>query len=74
MKTIREHFEQLDEPYRTQAIENAGGVGTLLHEDRLHVQELSIIDALMGGFLWASTPQGHEYWNELYDYLNEAPH
>jgi hypothetical protein len=51
-KTAKEWFEQLPEPYRTQALENC----TSDYED------ISLSEAIFGGFVWQLTPQGNEYW------------
>ena len=58
MKTIREHFEQLPEPYRTEAIENT-------KYDILGITEYSIADALLSAFTWDNTKQGYMYWSNL---------
>lgn len=65
-KTALEWFMQLDEPYKSQAIEN------LNYEERRNWGTSSTLfdfmsDAITGSMSWAGTPQGHEYWNGLYD-------
>lgn len=64
-KTIEQWFNELPEPYRSQALEN-----TLNQwgEKRLKVHESSIKDALLGGFIWKDTPkeQGQDYWRNFY--------
>jgi hypothetical protein len=52
-KPALEWFEQLPEPYRTQAIENS---------TRPYSKYQSLFDALRCNFNWAETPQGREYW------------
>jgi len=58
MKTAKEWFETLEEPYRTQAIENTD-------EDLLKEKFFNLSKALIYSFLWGNTPQGHEYWSIL---------
>lgn len=63
-KTIEQWFNELPEPYRSHALKN-----TLNQygEKRLKVHEPSIIDALLGGFIWKDTPkeQGVDYWRNF---------
>lgn len=61
MKTFRELFEELDEPYRSQAIENAENNEIDIDEAMTY----NVRNALNAGFVWANTDQGHEYWSEL---------
>lgn len=56
MKTIKQHFEELPEPYRTQALENMAA-----SDD----ERDSLKKALYSGFVWAETPQGHDYWSDV---------
>ena len=59
MKTIKEWLEELPEPYRSQALENAE------KEKSLEGLEPSLGQALLAGFRWSNTNQGHAYWGEL---------
>jgi hypothetical protein len=54
-KTAKEWFEQLPEPYRTQALENCTAKG----------EEDSLSEAIFGGFIWSLTPQGYGYWSDI---------
>lgn len=56
-KTIKYWLTRLPEPHKTQALENAKG--------NLTQKKESQHEALWGGFVWASTPEGHEYWSYL---------
>ena len=64
-KTIEQWFNELPEPYRSQALEN-----TLNQcgEKKLKFPAHSIKFALLTGFLWTDTPkeQGHRYWEKLF--------
>ena len=63
MKTILEWYQELPEPYRTQAIENC-------EHDLLDMIYDDIQSAIGGGFLWGQTEvkgQGWDYWKELSD-------
>jgi hypothetical protein len=58
MKKISEWLNELPEPYRTQAIANQ-------EWQDYEVNRLS--GAIANAFSWHDSPQGHEYWHELYD-------
>lgn len=62
MKTIIEYLETLDEPYKTQAINNTD-------KDYLQDNKNSITEALKVAFLWSESPEGHHYWDDLHSLL-----
>lgn len=62
MKTIRDWLEELPEPYKTQAIDNAP-------ENNLKCQDDSLHEALAGAFFWSYTKEGYDYWDNLYTKL-----
>lgn len=72
MKTYVEWFNELPEPYRTQALENVRS-GVCAHSSRYSESEMfvSMAQAITSTMHWSATPQGHEYWNELYDRYTE---
>jgi hypothetical protein len=55
-KTVKEWFEGLPEPYRTQALENLNCPEHIAYD---------MSDAIGVGFVWENTSQGHEYWLDL---------
>jgi hypothetical protein len=55
-KTVEQWLQELPEPYRGQALENAEAYG------RLHMKCSNIHQAVDGSFSWASSPQGQDYW------------
>lgn len=60
MKMISKWFEELPEPYKTQALENW---------DRIEQPDTNcphMSNALGMAFFWDETPQDHEYWHRLY--------
>jgi hypothetical protein len=59
MKTIREWLEELPEPHRTQAINNAEKY------DMIDISVDSLIDAIGQGFIWRESPEGGNYWVDL---------
>jgi len=59
MKTIREWFNDLEEPYKTQALENTG-------EKSLKIIAESMSEALSSAFYWADSYQGHQYWFNVF--------
>lgn len=62
MKTIKEWFNTLEEPYKTQALKNTKA-------DILSEKAEDLSDALLRAFIWIDSPEGHEYWDELEDSL-----
>ena len=61
-KTIREWFETLPEPYRTQAIENS-------LTGNLNAPAENMFIALSCGFKYRRSPQGFDYWKDFQDKL-----
>ena len=57
-KTIKEWLETLEEPYRTQALNN-------LDSDTEDDIVLNLYTALSCAFVWESTLEGHGYWAKL---------
>jgi len=66
-KTIKEWLNELPEPYRSQAIENAENT----ESGCLDGVETSIFGALMGGFVWLESKEGSDYWYEFSKTLNK---
>lgn len=62
MKTVRQWFEELPEPYRTQALANT-------EEEMLDIDDDSVAGSLLGAFRWDSSLEGHEYWQDISDTL-----
>ena len=62
-KTLQQWFEEIPEPYRTQAIAN-------IPDKRKTQTYHSLADAVVMGFLWVDSPQGDEYWDEFWKSLN----
>ncbi len=65
LKTRKEWFKTLEEPYRTQAINNT----IQQNESLLEVEKESLSIALSMGFTYKSSPEGVDYWRDLYDSL-----
>lgn len=64
MKTIKEWFETLPDPYKTQALENS---------IQLTGKKVPSLVGALNSFIWSDTPQGREYWTQVKRYvqLNE---
>jgi len=61
MKTILEWLKELDEPYRSNAIENAANdTNTFLPTNVKTCQE-----ALLYSFIWKDSTEGFIYWDNL---------
>ena len=56
-KTVVEWLMELPKEIREKAIKNQINKGNTE----------SLKDALMKGFLWENSPEGHEYWSRVYD-------
>ena len=67
MKTIREWFNELPDPYRTQAINNADSI--LLDNKSVGKNCVSLLDALEKAFIWENSPEDFQYWVNLYKVL-----
>lgn len=64
MKTIREHLNELPEPYRTEALENMN------QQPYVDIkQKISAADALQSAFYWSDSPQDHDYWEKFQETL-----
>jgi hypothetical protein len=63
MKSISEWLDQLPEPYRTKALDN-------MEWDDYSADDM--VDALQGAFLWENTPEGHKYWLDLCEAIDDG--
>jgi hypothetical protein len=65
MKTAREWFKELPDDIEKMAVENAEKCPDgIIIDDRIF-EDLS--DAIEGSFTWIETPQGHDFWQNVYD-------
>jgi hypothetical protein len=64
--TVGYYLDQLQEPYRAQALENA--VDKISYYKGIEYEVDSIFEAIYFGFVWDKTPenQGAIYWNDLH--------
>jgi hypothetical protein len=53
-------YMMLPEPYRMQAINNA-------ERDNMLGGEASSLGEALFAFPWDATPQGHQYWQEIFE-------
>ncbi len=66
MKTVLEKLQELPEPYRSRAIENAEKKGKYYFDE---LTNDSLQQILLGAFVWLDSPQGYSYWDDLYESL-----
>ncbi len=59
MKTIKKWFEYLPETIKQQAINN-------LKRKNINHKADSLAAAINNGFVWAETPEGDRYWQEIH--------
>lgn len=67
-KPIREWFDSMQEPERSQVFENTkadSAVWEMDNDEFLQVPVSSLNEALRGSFVFMRTPQGGSYWNEI---------
>jgi hypothetical protein len=64
LKTIKEWLSELPEPYRTQALKNT-------NQRELGETANSLNNALSLAFVWDRTEQGHSYWEDLIELVNQ---
>lgn len=60
MKTIKEWFETLPEPIRSQAIINTRVCDLINREN-------SLSEAIWNSFIWEKTFEGLDYWKDIAD-------
>jgi hypothetical protein len=59
-KTIREWIEELNEPERSRALANL--------DDNMEKELVGgLPKAIKCGFGWKNTPEGYDYWSDIYD-------
>jgi hypothetical protein len=56
-KPIKTWFEELPEPYKSQAIQNSRNLDLTID---------TIGAALLCAFMWSTSEQGYSYWQKLY--------
>jgi hypothetical protein len=60
MKTTREWYNELPNDIKIKALANTKCT-------TIDSNDASLSEALLGAFLWADTPEGMNYWGEVYD-------
>lgn len=64
-KTVQEWLFELPEDIRTKVMANCD-------DWSLHLNAVSVGDALSKAFLWEDSAEGYDYWNEIYQkYRNQ---
>jgi hypothetical protein len=63
---------ELEEPYRTQALENFDS--GYFQESISVLVKMVKVNALLCAFYWRASKQGFDYWNDLYFKLQEEHH
>ena len=67
MRKVIEWFEELQEPYRSKAIFNCNNSEPFTGDTSAD----SLKKALISGFIWESTPEGHNYWAKVSFKINK---
>ena len=68
MKTIKEWFDLMQEPEKSQAFENTkadSAVWKMDNDKFLQIPVRSLDEAIRSSFAFVNTPQGYSYWNEI---------
>jgi hypothetical protein len=68
-KPILAWLEKLEEPYRSEALENHN---PNYYEWMGSPEVDNVVDALGFAFWWRASPQGQDYWNELAESLEKT--
>ena len=68
VKSILDHFADLPAEHKDKAIANANA---LYGDEAKGVNVDSLTEALNIGFLWGDTPEGTDYWVEVYKTENQ---
>lgn len=63
MKTTKEWLNELPHPLNEMAIENVRN-----HRESILDDECSQMSYAVNSFDWMGSPQGHDFWSEIYDY------
>lgn len=58
--TVKEQLLKLPADIAEKALINAGSTAIFIESD-------SICDALLCAFYWDQTPQGHDYWEDIFN-------
>lgn len=58
-KTIEQWLNELESPYREQALENTA-------KSKLQDKHSRKLHALIDAFSWVESPQGYKYWSDLF--------
>lgn len=66
-RKVSELLESLPSPWKEQAIRNVTGQG---RDSTMNEEYYSACSALVCSFNWSSTPEGRDYWLDLYHTLN----
>lgn len=66
MKTVKQWFNTLPEPLKSEALEQS--------KDNWKFEHSSLSLALVFGFSWSTSPSGQEFWESLQEALLEAEH
>jgi hypothetical protein len=64
MKTVKQWFELTGEPLKTKLLHNLE-----CEPQNQNSPADSLYDAIGGGFTWAGTPEGREYWGNVVDLI-----
>lgn len=73
-KTIKDWLSEMEEPNRSKALKNRKA--ELIKDNTTEEETLknfgearNLTHAIMSGFTWEDTPEGHDYWDSIYDSL-----
>lgn len=67
MRKVIDILNELPEPYRSQAFYNTSKQNYSGYLDKLLAYDLK--ELLKISFRWAKSPEGFDYWNDLYNSL-----
>ena len=59
MKKIKEWLSEINEPYKSQALNNLTNESIIKHE--------SFSSALQCAFIWKDSKEGYDYWKRIFN-------
>lgn len=59
MKKIKEWLSEINEPYKSQALNNLTNESIIKHE--------SFSSALQCAFIWKDSNEGYKYWSKIFN-------
>lgn len=73
MKKVKDFREQREFRHKVKMLPDWKKIIEYAHPDVLYEKYTRLDDCLMEAFKWDETPEGHEYWQRVYDSIETMP-